>query len=292
MIKGIQFSVYIVSGIIFGSLIFQSMAMSIYGAPTSVNQFIALIGAMGLIGAAFVGLLTGSGGRVLAIFSLVALGVLYIPASRLLAPSAGYFFRLDGYIVIGGYLAVLAFSLFYPKRHKFSVRALVFVLFLSSAIAVHAYYERLSSGQYDWASLVFFQLKKGSDELLVESDPQQWMTDEILAELKKAKITGQLKWNGAVGQRDSGKTMILIGADRITEGRTFNYSKEDTIIYYFDASELRTIPPNAHTFEQYPLTLETNGRVYYSTSRGGTSSAKAFYWKQNNEITSGSSNTE
>ena len=292
MIKGIQFSVYIVSGIIFGSLIFQSMAMSIYGAPTSVSQLIALTGALGLIGAAFVSLLIGSGGRVLAIFSLVALGVLYIPASRSLAPSAGYFFRPDGYIVIGGYLVVLAFSLFYPIRHKFSVHALVFVLFLSSAIAVHAYYERFSSGQYDWASLVFFQLEKGSDELIVESDPQQWMTDEILAELNKAKIRGHLKWNGAIGQSDSGKTMVLIGADRITEGRRIYYSKEDTIIYYFDASELKTIPPNARTFDQYPITLETNGRVYFTTSRGGTSSAKAFYWKQNNEFTSGSSNTE
>ena len=104
------------------------------------------------------------------------------------------------------------------------------------------------------------------------------MTDEILTELRNAKIAGQLSWNGAVGRSNTGNTMILIGAGRITKTHKLYYSSEDTIVYYIDGGESVTIPPNVHIFDQYPITLKTNGRVYYSTSRGGSSSAKAFYW--------------
>lgn len=217
MIKKIQFLIYVASGCLFSLLIMQSQMMSIYGAPTYNTQSLGFLGGLGLIAAAFTSLRSDSMGRKLAIASLVALGAYYIPAARSLAPYAGNFYSLGNYIVIGCYFAVLTFSLFYPVRHKFSALALFVALSVSAAIAVHSYYDRLSSGQYDWADLHFFQLTKGTSELSVVSDRNQTITSEILAELKNANITGQLKWNGTVGRSNAGKSIILIGAERITD---------------------------------------------------------------------------
>lgn len=279
MIKRIQFGVYFVGGLFFALVITQNMMMSIYGAPTNILQSIALFGALGLLLAAFTSILFDTAGRILALASIAALGSLYFPASQSLAPSAGFFFRMDAYVVIGSYLGLVAFSLLYPARYRFSVHTMVLALLLSSGIASHAYFDRLSSGQYDWADLVFFQLDAEGDELQIVSDPQNVVTDEILTELKNAKIVGQLNWQGAVGRSNTGNTMILIGAARNTKTHKLYYSREDIIVYYIDGDQAVTIPANMHTFNQYPIKLEPNGRVYYTTSRGGSSSARAFYWE-------------
>lgn len=215
----------------------------------------------------------------MSIICTLGVGIYYIPATQSLVPSATLIISPVAYVLIGGYFALLAFCLFYPKRLVFSIPVLALSLLIAAGFSAQTLFDRISDGEFRRPAMAYFKWIPPSDSELHISDSRDkgWLSENMLSTLSSKGFRGSLDWQGSQGGRANQPKMIVISSGPIQEDKNLQYPKGDYVIYVFNGTDWITIPDDAEFYPSF-ATLETDGMIRQKTSSGGIQGTSAFRW--------------
>jgi hypothetical protein len=276
--RAISFSVFGVGALATGFFTLGSLMLGVWGAPTSWIQYAALVASALLFFSAFVCLFRPVNGRGFAAFSILGIGVLYIPASASLVPAAALLVSPIGYLVVAGYFALLAFALFFPRRWRWSIPVFVCCLLAGAAFAATTYFHRLARGELHWPSLVYFEWIPTSEPLQIQYDTDGWITPSLQEALTKHGVTGVLRWTGSQGAPTESRRVIVVCRSRISVPKDLHYPKRGAVIYIFDGAAWKSLPDHPDVYAAH-ATLEPDGMLTQLCPGGGSQGGAAFTWR-------------
>jgi len=254
------------------------MMWAVWGAPTHPIQFIALYSSMLLPVAGLVCVFAPVAGRRIATVSILGIGILYIPASASLVPSANAIVSPVSYFLVFVYFALLAFALFYPRRWRWSIATFAVCFLTGVTFAATTYFHRVQEGEVQFPAMAYYEWVQSKDTLNVERDDFGWITPEAFKSLTEHGVTGILRWNGSSGDSSIERKIVVICSSRIPEPKKLPHPKSGTIIYIFDGTAWKTIPDHADVYPTF-ATLQTDGELEQVLPSGGTQGGSAFSWR-------------
>ena len=243
------------------------------GAPTFPVQYITLFSSILLVVSAFICLFAPYVGRVLAVFTVLGIGTIYVPASAELVPRANVIISPIGYMLLLGYFALLGFALFSPTRWRCSIPLLACCLLASGAFATTTYLHRLRQGDMQWPLMVEFEWTPTTEPVRIDGNGGRWITPETKTTLSEHGITGVLRWSGSQGDSGQSRRVIIICHSRIPASKDLPYPKQGTLVYIFDGTAWRSIPEKPSVYPAH-ATLQTDGIVVQ-----GPQGFAAFAWR-------------
>ncbi len=278
MNRGHQFVVLFVGGLLYSFIVYRALMWAVWGAPTHPIQYVALGSALGLMLSAFVALAYPNAGRWLSIFCTLGIGTYCIPATQSLVPSATQIIFPIAFLLIGGYFALLAFCLFFPRRKIFSIPIMAGALLVGVGFGAQTLLHRITDGEFRRPAIAYFEWTPSDADLHVTgSEYRKWLTDDMLSTLSSQGFEGSLRWRGSQGSSKSRPRMLVLAKGPIPENKRLYYPKGDYVIYVFTTTGWTMIPDDAELYSSF-ATLETDGMIYQTTSGGGRQGTSAFRW--------------
>lgn len=278
MQRAISFPVFLLGGAASAVFALRMLMWAVWGAPTYLVQYIGLLSSLLLLISAFACLFKPFIARRLATASILGIGTLYIPASASLLPSPNTIISPISYILLFGYFALLAFSLFFPRPWRWSILLFVGCLFISAGFAATTYFHRAEQGKLDFPSIASFRWTPTADPLYVKYDPDGWITPDARQLLTEHGITGILSWSGTQGHSAGSRRVIVICSSRIASPKKLPHPRKGTIFYIFDGATWKTVPEQASVYSAY-ATLQPDGMLEQVLPSGGAQGSPAFAWQ-------------
>jgi hypothetical protein len=280
VVRALQCFVYLSTGLVLGYFSWMSMMWGIWGAPVHIVHYLAVVGALALLGGAFICLVNAGRGRIVAIGSLLLMGTFWGPATASLVPQHSILVSPVAFFLVSLYLGAIAFSLFYPTRWRWSFPALFVVLLSAIGIVAATAIHRVRTGEFSRPSIAYFRWhpsNQGSIEIVRDSDG--WIDTEVKTLLEQGGIHGQLAWTGASGERDASHRLIIIAAAPPPQRHELPYPRDGVIVYIFDGSRWRSLPQGTATYPAAAI-LEPQGSntMLWQESGGGRRGTTAFTW--------------
>ena len=183
-------------------------------------------------------------------FVSLGIGTLDIPASASLLPSPNTIISPISYILLFGYFALLAFSLFFPRPWRWSILLFVGCLFISAGFAATTYFHRAEQVSCIFLLLRLFGGILTADPLYVKYDPDGWITPDARQLLTEHGINGILGWSGTQGHSAGSRRVIAGFVARVSRARK-NYLTQEKELYFTFSTARRGRPfPNKRAFTQ------------------------------------------
>jgi hypothetical protein len=278
----IQCIVYAAAGISLAVFTFMSIMVGVWGVRISPLLFLAFFSSVGLALAGVVSLWRPRSGRTIALWALTGIGTVWIPSIIDLIPEPNVRVSSFGCVIFGGYFAIVAFGLFFPNPWKFSFPIFLVLCFTTLIVGAVAYRNRLVRGDYARPSFAFFRWRPGTNNLVIDSDPADWIDSETRNVMARAGIRGKLVWTSSLGERTAPHHVVLL-AERLpsTPCKIF-YPQQRVAIYVYDGSHWRAIPAKALTYSTF-ATLEPgnpNPMLWQDTSGGRQGSGAFVGWEE------------
>jgi hypothetical protein len=281
MTKRVTFSVALLSASLFlGFFTLQSIMWAVWGAPVHLLQYVALLGCLGLLLSGILWAVAEKVGRVVAVISLIAIGTIYVPASISLVPAHNIIISPLAWALIITYFLTLALVLLLPPRRFWDIALFSASVVTSFGFAGVTYYSRWKDGEFCRPSFAYYRMNRNGTSLFFEGSGSEWLSSEVLKQVKDSGIQGSLNWTGSTGDSSNNFKVIVICAGKPASVKKLFYPQQGTIVYYFDGSAWRTIPEQPKTYESF-ATLDTEGNqsvLHQKLATGGVQGTQAFSW--------------
>jgi hypothetical protein len=279
----LQSLVYLVIGLFFALFTFGIILWSVWGAPTSIIQYVALYSALGLAITSVIVFYSPIVAQRIAVFCCLGMGLYFIPAAGSLVPSAMVRLSPTTFMIFASYYALLGFSLFYPHKTKVSKPTLFLCLAVSAGIFAYTARQRFSQGEFNRPVIAYFSWEPSTSPLTIDQPKDaKWLSDSSRSALEAEKMTGTLRWRGSWGEGDSRPRMIVISSGPIPTDKELKFPKSAEVIYIFDGTSWKTIPKRAELYSSF-ATLDTEGMLWQKSTRGGRQGTSAFSWPKVNQ---------
>ncbi len=260
MIKLSQFLVFLAAAITALYIQFWGFSSAVWPNWPGIISHLSLACTVSLGLSALLSLLSPLYARLLDTFSLIGMGIVFLPSSHLLVPLYQTAFNWFMLSVLCGYLATLSFALLYPQRWRLSLPI------LSGAIAVSVlffgceYIERLKSGHYERPSISFFSWHpKGAQDPYNDSN-MEWLRNDVRDLLTQYGVEGHFKFSSSIGHPSNPKHLVVICKGLIPEDKHLFFARNEVaVIYIFDGESWFTIPRSFDTYSEFAI-LEKSGR--------------------------------
>jgi hypothetical protein len=278
----IQCVVYAIAATLFGFIIFGQMALIVWGVPIHPLLLVAFVSSIVLLVGAVKSASRPALGRKIAIVGIVGLGTVCGPWLIALVPRHNVINSPISYVVIAGYVALVAFCLFFPRPLKFGI--FVFVLLCGAATACFAitYQKYVRMGEYDRPRIDCFRwYAEPKDDLIIAEHSEEFVDPELKTLLQKAGIRGTLKWRGG---SDTGirKRMIVLMQRKSPLDAKLYYSKAPLILYAYDGNTWLKFPPETATYPLFSTFEDTENSeqtmLCHPEIDGGKQCTPGFQW--------------
>ncbi|MEO6052674.1 MAG: hypothetical protein ABIP97_01555 [Chthoniobacterales bacterium] len=279
--RALEFLGYGSAALGLGFINLSSIGAGIWGVKIHSLLYVGLFFSIGLLVSAFIAIFAPKTGRGLAVISLTGMGVVWIPGASSLIPAHDIFVRPFGYVVFAGYLAVVAFALFYPMRWRYSLLAYGLVIILAIVFAGATFTKRYLSGEYAYPAIVhFLWIPAPADSLVIIHDKEGVMDAELQKYLSSNGIYGTLKWQGGSGGTNAGHKVYVLMQEQLPEAKRLPFPREGNIIYAFDGAKWITLPSDAKTYPRFATLEPENSKTMLmeESINGGRQVGEAFRW--------------
>ncbi|MEO8206273.1 MAG: hypothetical protein ABI615_08830 [Chthoniobacterales bacterium] len=258
-----------------------SIGAGIWGVKIHPLLYVGLLFSIGLLVAGVVAIFAPKAGRWLAVIALTGMGVIWIPAASSLIPAHDIVIQPSGYFVFAGYLAAVAFALFYPVRWRYSLLAYGLVIVLVVGFAGATFTQRYLSGEYAYPAIVYFLWYPApADHLVIIHDKKGMVDTELQKYLSSNGIHGTLKWKGRSGDPNTGHKVYILMQEQLPEAKRLFFPREGNIIYAFDGVKWITLPSDAKTYSLFATLEPENSKTMLMKEciNGGRQGGEAFSW--------------
>jgi len=192
------------------------------------------------------------------------------------------------FAIVGTYLALLGFGLFFPGSYRYSWIA--FGLVICSAFATYAftYTNRVAQGEYDRPTLeCFIWDPEPTHDLIIANIFETGGKQELAELLGNAGIRGTVEQSGW-GDTASGRNRLIVLAQAPPPPNTkLFFPKQGSLIYAFDGAQWTKFPPDAATFPLYASFKDDVGNSMICGTRpdGGEVCYAGLNWNRRRRMT-------
>ena len=262
MIKTVQTAAYLLTALLSGIFTLRAMSFAVWGVHVNPITNVALLGSVGLLCAAITSAFTPDLGRKLAIVSLIAMAIFWIPAVGELAPLRNTLFDLKYFSALSvqfiPFFAAAFLALLYPTRTKGGITAAVFLALASLGVFAATTRSRAIAGEYSTPQVILYKWVPSTAPLTAENGFKS-LDEKTAAMLAMGGIGGKISWNGSSGSENPRKLIFLV-AGQIPSSYEGHFPREGTVVNAFDGKRWQTFPQDAKTFN-LSASLEPRGKT-------------------------------
>jgi hypothetical protein len=282
----IQCVVYAIAATLFGFVIFGEMTMVVWGVPIHPLEVVAFLSSIVLLVGAVKSASRPELGRKIAIAGIAGLGGLCAPWLIGLVPRHNVTYSPIAYVVVVGYVVLLAFCLVFPRPFKLSVAIFLVLLGAGTVYFAITYQRYVRIGEYDRPRIDCIRwYPEPSNDIVVAKYSEEVIDPDIKRFLQQAGIHGTLSWRGSNGGEKAGKRMIVLAKAKPPSDTKLYHPKDGLLLYAFDGTRWIKFPPDAKTyllfasFEDTPNEIPTTASMLYEYDvDGGKTGTAGFEW--------------
>src|SRR5438046_1811773 len=169
--------------------------MIVWGVPIHPLVGVAFVASVVLLIGGIRSATRPESGRRVAIVGIAGLGALAAPWLIDLVPRHNVSYSPIAYIFVGGYIALVAFGLFFPAPFKLSIPIFAFLLLTGAGAFALTHQKYVSLGEYNRPRVDCVRwYPEPQNQIVPTKFSEEALTPEIIRFLEQAGIHGTLKW--------------------------------------------------------------------------------------------------
>lgn len=252
---------------------------AVWGAPTHWTQYTGLISSLIAVTGAFGLLISGTKGQQICALGVVGMGSFYIPAVQSLIPAENTIISPFSYVILTGYLTLLAGVTLYPMRIKGAVGIIGIAMLAMCVWASVTAFNRWKEGEFNRPQIVGFLASRSAEPLILQKGYDQLIPVALRDGITQAGIGGLLAWHSGSGDEAGKPKVVVIATSRITTAKKLRYPKEGILLYVWNGDQWASFPSNVDCYSAF-ATLQVDGMLSNELTTGGVQSYYFFPWQK------------